>query len=67
MQSLTPRIHLAALPWARDHNVNIYDALIIAAAIDANCDILFSEDMQDGRHFGRLQIVNPFKHRRQNF
>jgi predicted nucleic acid-binding protein len=35
------------------------DALIIAAAIDAGCDTLFSEDMQHGRSIGALTIRNP--------
>lgn len=52
--------HEAALVIARDHGVAFYDALIVAAAIEAGCDTLFSEDMQHGRKFGSLAIVNPF-------
>jgi predicted nucleic acid-binding protein len=38
-----------------------YDAKIIATALDANCSILYSEDMQNGLVIdNRLQIVNPF-------
>jgi predicted nucleic acid-binding protein len=37
-----------------------YDALIVAAAIEAGCDTLFTEDMQHGRKFGSLTVVNPF-------
>jgi predicted nucleic acid-binding protein len=43
------------------NNLNFYDALIIQAAIDLGCDILFSEDLQDGQLFGNLQVINPFK------
>ncbi len=57
---LTAQLHAAALPLARDHGLNIYDALIVAAAMEAGCDTLFSEDMQHGRVFGRLTIRNPF-------
>jgi len=35
-------------------------ALIVASAIEAGCDTLFSEDMQHGRKIGGLAIVNPF-------
>ncbi|WP_275789440.1 PIN domain-containing protein [Pararhizobium gei] len=57
---LTAELHAAALPIARDHGLTIYDALIVAAAMEAGCDTLFSEDMQHGRTFDRLTIRNPF-------
>ena len=37
-----------------------YDSLIVAAAIQGGCEILYSEDMQHGRRFGDLVIQNPF-------
>jgi predicted nucleic acid-binding protein len=37
-----------------------YDALIVAAAIQGGCEILYSEDLQHGRRFGDLIIQNPF-------
>jgi predicted nucleic acid-binding protein len=37
-----------------------YDALIVSAAIQAQCEVLFSEDLQHGQRFGSLQIRNPF-------
>jgi predicted nucleic acid-binding protein len=52
--------HDAALALARDHGLAFYDALIVASAIEAGCDTLFTEDMQHDRKFGRLAIVNPF-------
>lgn len=43
------------------HGLNYWDCLIIAAALLAGCDTLYSEDMQDGQVFeGRLKVVNPF-------
>lgn len=50
----------AALALARDHGFSYYDALIIAAAIETGCDVLYSEDLQHGRSIGGLAIVNPF-------
>jgi predicted nucleic acid-binding protein len=38
-----------------------YDSLIVAAALQAKCDLLYTEDLQHGRRFGELQIVNPFR------
>ena len=59
---LTVEIHAAAVILAREHGLSIYDALIVAAALEAGCDTLFSEDMQHQRAFGAMRIVNPFLH-----
>ena len=37
-----------------------YDSLIVAAAMQANCDVLYSEDLQNGQRFGNIQVKNPF-------
>jgi predicted nucleic acid-binding protein len=52
--------HTCAVLLAREHGMPFYDALIAAAAIEAGCDTLYTEDMQHGRKFGGLTIVNPF-------
>ncbi len=57
---LTFETHAAAIFLARDHGLHLYDALIVAAALEAGCDTLFSEDLQHQRSFGDLRIVNPF-------
>jgi predicted nucleic acid-binding protein len=57
---VTLPIHLCALEFARNHNIAFWDALILAAAIEAGCDRLYSEDFQHGRRFGDLTVVNPF-------
>ena len=58
--ALTLDLHLSARVLAEDHRLSFYDALIVAASIEAGCDTLFTEDMQHGRKFGGLTIVNPF-------
>jgi predicted nucleic acid-binding protein len=57
---LTLAIHERALDIAASHRYNIYDALILAAAIDAECNTLYSEDMHDGHAIGPITIRNPF-------
>jgi len=52
--------HAAGLALARDHGLSFYDALIVAAALEAGCDTLYSEGLLDGRRFPGLSIVNPF-------
>ncbi len=57
---LSVETNVAALALARDHGLAFYDALIVAAAIEAGCDTLWSEDMQHGRKIGGVTIRNPF-------
>jgi predicted nucleic acid-binding protein len=42
------------------HALSPWDGLIVQAALDARCDVLLSEDLQDGRRFGDLVVANPF-------
>ena len=58
---LTADLHGKAVVLARDSKLSFYDALIVAAAMDADCDLLCSEDLQDGQRFGDLTIKNPFR------
>ena len=46
---------------AERYKLNIYDGFIVAAAYLAECDTLYSEDMQHGMVIdGALTITNPF-------
>jgi predicted nucleic acid-binding protein len=38
-----------------------YDALVVAAALQADCSLLYSEDMQDNQTIKGLTIRNPFQ------
>jgi predicted nucleic acid-binding protein len=59
---LTIDTHGAALALAERYEYKIYDALILASALEARCTILYSEDMQDGQMIEeRLTIRNPFR------
>ena len=42
------------------HSLSFYDALIVQAAIDLKCELLYSEDMQNGARYSGVTIVNPF-------
>ncbi|MFQ5627553.1 MAG: PIN domain-containing protein [bacterium] len=48
------------LELAERWQYSFYDSLIIAAALKADCKILYTEDMQDGQMIQELKIVNPF-------
>ncbi len=58
---LTTAVHARAVKLARDHKLSFYDALIVAAAMDAGCNVLYSEDLQHGQRFEGLTIENPFR------
>jgi predicted nucleic acid-binding protein len=58
---ITIEVHEAALKLAQTHSYNVYDALIIAAALESGCATLYSEDLHDGQVIdGQLTIQNPF-------
>lgn len=52
---------LAAIDLHRLHSFSFWDALILRAAKQAGCSVLFSEDMQDTREIDGVRIVNPFR------
>jgi predicted nucleic acid-binding protein len=62
VQPLTIEIHETGLALAERYGLSIYDAMIAASALHADCDTLWSEDLRDGIMLdGRLRIVNPFR------
>jgi len=57
----TPDLVVRGLALHQAHSLSMWDALIVQAALDARCDVLLSEDLQDGRRFGDLVVSNPFE------
>lgn len=57
---ITVAIHRRALALAALHGFRIYDALVLATAIEAKCDTLCTEDLQHGQVIEGVRIVNPF-------
>lgn len=51
---------IAAMDFVQRYQVQWWDALIIEAALRANAEVLYSEDLQHGQRFGALTVVNPF-------
>lgn len=51
---------LAAIDLHRLHQFSIWDAMIIRAALQAKCSVLYTEDLQHGQRVDGLEIVNPF-------
>ena len=57
-------IMLAAMDISIDHQLPVWDAVILAAAAEADCRLLLSEDMQDGFTWRGVTVVNPFAAKR---
>ncbi|HEV7490191.1 MAG TPA: PIN domain-containing protein [Rhodanobacteraceae bacterium] len=60
----SPAVLLAAMDLAADHELAIWDAIIVAAAAQAGCRLLLSEDLQDGFTWNGVTVANPFAARR---
>jgi predicted nucleic acid-binding protein len=62
VEPITIETHETGLAVAERYGLSIYDAMIAASALLADCDTLWSEDMQDGMVMnGRLRVTNPFR------
>jgi predicted nucleic acid-binding protein len=62
VRPLTVQIHETGLAVAQRYGLSIHDAMIVAAALDAGCDTLWSGDMHDGMIVNDgLRVVNPFR------
>ncbi len=58
---ITLQLHDAALDICEDYGFSFYDALVVAAALEAGCAKLYTEDLQHGQLIEKqLRIVNPF-------
>lgn len=61
VEAVTVDTHQTGIALAERYGIAIYDAMIAAAALQADCDTLWSEDLQNGMVLdGRLRILNPF-------
>ena len=59
---LTIEIHQRGLQVAERYRFSFYDALIVAAALESSCTMLYTEDLQDGQVINdTLAIKNPFR------
>ena len=53
-------LYETAVSLSRRWRFSFYDSLIVAAALESKCNVLYSEDFQDGQKIESLTIVNPF-------
>ena len=60
----SPSVLTAAADLSVDHGLDIWDAIILAAAASAGCRLLLSEDMQEGFTWNGVTVANPFSAKR---
>ncbi len=59
---VTELMLLNAVDIMAKYDLQLFDSMIVSAAIESGCSILYSEDMQSGQIIeGTLKIINPFK------
>lgn len=59
--ALAEEMHESSVVLAEKYRLSFHDASIVAAALDAGCVTLFSEDMHTGPVFEKqLTVRNPF-------
>lgn len=57
---LTLETHELGLQLAERYRLNVYDGMIVAAALIAGCTTLYSKDMHDGLVIEGLTIRSPY-------
>lgn len=60
VEAVTLATHQRAVDVAEAAGIRIYDALLVAAAEQARCTILYTEDLNHGQRIGSVLIRNPF-------
>lgn len=58
---LTLIMHERAVAIARRFGWHVYDATIVASAIEAGCSILYTQDLQHGQRIDGLTVLDPFR------
>jgi predicted nucleic acid-binding protein len=54
------RLVRAAIEMSMQHQLSIWDAMVIEAALRGGANTLYTEDLTHGQRFDALTVVNPF-------
>jgi len=57
---IAPEQIVAAMDLQERYQISFWDALILAAAQSSGADVVFTEDLNDGQHYGGVLVRNPF-------
>ncbi|MCP2239545.1 putative nucleic acid-binding protein [Thermoanaerobacterium thermosaccharolyticum] len=58
----TPNVEdiLDAIQISQRYMISFWDSLIVCSAINLDCSIIWSEDLNSGQYFDKVKVVNPF-------
>jgi predicted nucleic acid-binding protein len=59
--TIGPSHILAAIETEGRYQISFWDALILTAAESGGATVVFTEDLNDGQHYGAVQVRNPFR------
>jgi len=61
LSPITQKTYLSSLNLMKKYDFQIFDSIIVASALEAGCDTLYSEDFQHNMVIeGQLTVINPF-------
>jgi predicted nucleic acid-binding protein len=60
IQDFSKEIIMIAFNLRNKYSLSFWDSIIVASALNSNCNILVSEDMQNGLRIGNMVINNIF-------
>lgn len=61
VRPLDVETHELGLEIAQRYRYSVFDSMLVATALRAECSIFYSEDLQHGQTIHHLKIINPFK------
>lgn len=56
----SPALYVEAIRVAAKYRLSWYDCIIVAGALQSQCSVLYSEDLQHGQKIDNLRIESPF-------
>lgn len=51
---------LAAIDLQKQHQLSFWDAMMLGSALDLGAEVVWSEDLNAGQRFGKLEVQSPF-------
>lgn len=51
---------LDAIQISQRYMISFWDSLIVCSAVNLDCSIIWSEDLNSGQYFDKVKVVNPF-------
>jgi predicted nucleic acid-binding protein len=59
--TLTKATFFSALEIHYRHGISHWDSLIVASALEAGCQTIYSEDLNHGQEYDGVKVINPFR------